>query len=764
MIGEPKKSTILYLGTYPPRECGIATFTKDLTSAIKSKCSPQLEIKICAMIKSGEETAYSEEVIFKIRDSNIQEYLDAAKEINRMEEIKLVCIQHEFGIFGGEYGCYLLAFLDLLKKPVVVTFHTVLPNPNEALKQTVKDMARKVSSIIVMTPKAVEILTHDYGLDTDFVVIPHGIPSVPFNDCQKKKRELGLSDKLVLTSFGLISSGKGYEQAIEALPEVKRHFPNVLYLILGETHPVVKKNEGERYRKMLQKKVKNLALQDQVQFYNKYLTKGEIINFLSASDIYLSCGKNPHQITSGTLSYALGCGKATISTPFLHALDLISPERGILTEFDNPESFAKAIITILSDRELQESMAKNSYFYTRPMTWPNVAISYLELFRGAIRGFQKYEQTFPEINYSHLCTMTDHFGIIQFADQAIPDASSGYTLDDNARALLACSMAYGLTREKSHLPLIRTYLAFMRYVFEEGLLYNVVDVHKNINRNSWSADAQGRAIWALGYVASLEEIPLEIRSEAEELFSKVISSADKITSPRAVSFIITGWYYYQQYNPKSENLQRIKKLADHLVSLYSCSSSEDWQWFESSLTYSNSKLAEGLFYSYLALGEKKYLQIAQKTLDFLCSITFENGFFQSIGQNGWYVKNGQRSYFDQQPIDTSCMVQTLALAYKITGKKDYFDKMILVFEWFTGTNALCQMVYNDSTGGCHDGLGQFSLNLNQGAESTIAYLMARLTVEKLSLEEKNAASVTLPLPVRNFDLSPSPRFQYEQNF
>ncbi|MCK4588949.1 MAG: glycosyltransferase [Nanoarchaeota archaeon] len=725
-----KQSWILYLGTYPPRECGIATFTRDLTAALDKKSPSSIKTKICAMNKNSVNIYnYPEEIIFQIDDSNIQNYIDTAKKINQTEAIKLINIQHEFGIFGGEYGSYLIPFLEIIDKPIIITLHSLIPNPNKRLKQVVQSLAQNAVCLVVMTNKGIEILRNDYGVNTKIVVVPHGIPTVPFNHIIKEKKKLGYENKIILTSFGLISSGKGYEYVIDALPEVVKKFPNVLYLILGETHPIVRKKEGEKYHNFLEKKIKKLGLQNNVKFYNKYLTLDEILKYLGATDIYISSGLDPNQITSGTLVYAMGCGRAVVSTPFLHAQDIVNHERGLLTGFNNPQSFADAIIKILSDPSLKETMERNAYVYTRRMTWPNVALSYLDLFNKHIEMAGEHE--LPEIKLSHLVTLTDDFGLIQFANQEIPDLMSGYTLDDNARAMIVCCLHYNMFKEKTQLKLIRTYLNFMEYVQQkDGRLYNFVDHNREINVKHWSDDAYGRALWALGYLISIPSIPSELKERAEEIFTKAVRTAEEIKSPRAAAFIIIGFYFHNQVQLSTENILSIKKLADHLVSIYHDASSEEWLWFEEYLTYSNSKLPEALFYAYLATHDKKYLDIAQITLNFLDSITFEKDRFNPIGQNGWYVKNGHRAHFDQQPIDVASMVQTLMLAYRITKKDEYSEKAMTAFQWFLGNNSLQQMVYDEFTGGCHDGLGEFSINLNKGAESTVSYLMARLTIKK----------------------------------
>lgn len=730
MKSKEKSSWMVYMGTFPPRECGIATFTKDLVTAMDRKYSPSIKSKIIAM---NDDIAniynYPDDVIFQIDESDINGYIEVAKKINEMDKVKLVNIQHEFGIFGGEYGCYLIAFLEIINKPVIITFHTVLPNPNDKLKKVVQSLAEKSMYLIVMTKKAVEILRNDYEIKTNIEIIPHGIPSVQFESSLKAKNDFGYKNRIVLSSFGMMNRGKGYEYVIDALPKVIEKYPNILYLIVGETHPVVRKKEGEQYRNLLEKKVKELNLKKNVKFYNKYLKLSEIVKYLQATDIYICANNNPNQITSGTLGYAMGAGRAVISTPFLHAKDIVNHERGLLVEFRNPESFANAIIKILSSPGLKESMEKNAYSYTRHMTWPNVALSYIGVFNKHIRLSEKHETAFPKIKLNHLMKLTDKFGIIQFVNHTQPDKYSGYTLDDNARVMIACCMYYNKFKDGSKLKLINTYLNFIKYVQQkDGRLYNVVDHNRKIKFKDWSDDAHGRALWALGYLISIESIPVELKDKAKKIFCKALNIIGNIKSPRAVAFIIIGLYFYNKSRPSSENISKIRKLANHLVSLYKDSSSDRWQWFEEYLTYSNSKLPEALFYSYLATQDKEYLKIAKSTLNFLISITFEKGIYAPIGHDGWNFKNGKKAHFDQQPVDAASMVQTLVLANRITKEDKYMKDVIRAFHWFLGKNSLNQIIYDESTGGCHDGLGKLSVNLNQGAESTISYLIARLSL------------------------------------
>lgn len=722
--------TILFMGTYPPRECGIATFTRDLETAVGKRMASSGKTEIVAMNRNDVNIYnYPKKVKYEVNDTDLNDFIEVAEKINAREDVKVVCIQHEFGLFGGEWGDHLLMFLEKIEKPVIVTFHSVLPSPNDKLIRVVRGIGKKADEIVVMTESGVDILRNVYGLENKINVIPHGIPTTSFDDQTKAKEELGFSDKIILSSFGMVSQNKGYEYIIEAMPAVVKKFPNVLFLIVGETHPNIRKEFGEEYRNQLVEIIKKHKLEKHVKFYNKYLTLDEIIQYLKATDVYLCGGVNPDQITSGTLVYAMGCGRAVISTPFIHAKDVVQPQRGMLAKFENPKSFSEAILKMLENPEMRKSMETHAYHQTRYMTWPNVALRYCEMFKNYLNIESEEAKALPLINTAHLDKLTDRFGIIQFSNQSVPDPVSGYTLDDNARAMLVCAKHYEKFKEYKQLKLIRTYLNYMKYVQEkDGKLYNFVDKSKKVDYKQWSEDAQGRAIWALGYLIASPNIPSDFKREAKEIFSKAVNAAAEINSPRAISFTIQGLCSYNEVIGLSEIKEKICSFADKLVSLYEANSKDNWNWFEGYLTYGNSKLSEAMFHAYAATLKEKYLDVAKESLNFLMSETFKDNIFVPIGQKGWYEKGGQRQFYDQQPIEAAYMIEALILAYKTTKEEEYRQKAFQTFKWFTGENTLKQVVYNETTGGCHDGLGEQTININQGAESTLAYLLARLNM------------------------------------
>jgi len=720
-------SVILFMSSYPPRECGIATFTKDITDSFHKKFSPAVRSEIIALNKNGSKIYnYPGNVKYQINDNDIEDFIFLAKNVNKDKGVKGVCIQHEFGLFGGEYGDNLLAFLELLEKPTIINFHSVLPNPDEKLKKVVNAISKKVRAIIVMNKIAVEILKNDYDVKCLIDVIPHGIPNVLFENQDKEKRSLGYTGKKIISSFGLMSSGKGYEYVIDSLPALIKKYPNLLYLIIGETHPVVRKNEGEEYRKFLEKKVEDLGLKNNVKFYNKFLSLPEIIKYLKATDIYISSGLNPNQITSGTVAYAMGCGRVVVSTPFLHAKDCLDDDVGRLVEFNNPGSFTKAINEIFGNKENKKRLEVNSYNKTRHMTWENVALAYGRLFSKILK--MPDSRKIPPVNLKHLYRLTDKFGIIQFANQHNPDKMSGYTLDDNARALLVSSLHYSKFMEFKTLKKMKIYLDFLDYVQDnKGKMLNCVDENRKIDHSFWSEDAQGRGIWACGFMLNSEYVPNDFKMIAKNIINKSLAIILQMQSPRAIAFSLIGLCYAQE-SRILDNVEVIKKLANWLVSAYHANKKEEWHWFEPYLTYSNSKLPESLFHAYLLTGDEEYRKVAEESISFLIKHTFNQNTFEPIGQDGWFLKDKEKSYFDQQPVEAAYMLQTLLMANRVTHRDYYVDKSKDAFQWFLGRNLLKQVVYNEVSGGCYDGVGKNALNINQGAESTLSYLMARLSL------------------------------------
>jgi glycosyltransferase involved in cell wall biosynthesis len=686
---------LIIISTFVPRECGIATFSRDLFNSIN--------VLKGVVAMSDKKYNYGKEVVGEIREDRENDYIKMAQKLNENDGIRLIHIQHEFGIFGGEYGEYILNFLNEIKKPVVVTFHTVLSQPEEKRKEVVQKIAKKVKAIIVMNLESKDILEREYEIPKNTILyIPHGVPNVPFSDGEKEKKELKLEKNIILSTYGLISEGKGIEYFIQSLKDVIKIFPNVKYLILGKTHPVVKKRDGEKYRNFLKEEVNRLGLKKNVVFYNKYLNTKDIAYFLNATDVYLSPMLDPKQSASGTISFALGCGRPVISTSTSYAKNIIKENKGILVGFRDPKIISDAIIKMLNDLKMTKQMGLNAYIESRFMTWDNVALSHIEVYKKYV----EIKIDYPKIKLDHLKRLTDDYGIVQFANNTLPNMNYGYSMDDNARALIVA------VNEKED-KLADIYLNFIKKnQKEDGSFYNYINKDRIIENKEIAEDVQGRVLWALGKTL-----------KGREFFNKALPYIKKIQSPRAKAFALLGL--------KSEQ-KLMKELADNLVELFLKGNKKKWKWFEDCLTYSSSRIPESLFFAYSNLGEKKYLEVAQKSTDFLISKTFSKDKYIPIGQDGWFLKDKRRALFDQQPEDPASIVELLVYAYEVTKKEEYREKAIIAFEWFLGKNHLKQVVYDDSTGGCYDGLGRYSLNINQGAESTVCYLMARQAIKKVA--------------------------------
>jgi glycosyltransferase involved in cell wall biosynthesis len=731
------KATIVYLTTFPPRECGIATFTSDLIDNFDKLYAKQEETKVVALaIDSSQKCDYPSKVIAEVLQEEPEDYKKAAEMLNAMPEVELVAVEHEYGIYGKDHGSNLLVFLDEIKKPVTVTCHTVLPNPPKEMKEVMQRIIARADRLIVMTQASKVILEEIYGAPTEKVkVISHGIHPVPFTDGTEAKKSLGLSGKKIISTFGFLSRGKGIEYGIEAMPEIVKQFPDAVYLVIGETHPVVKKREGEGYRKELEKLAKDLKIEDHVVFYDRYLATEDLLEFLEATDIYLSLSQNPDQAVSGTLSYALGAGRPVISTPFAQAKEIITPDVGALVELGTSEGIIREVSSLFSDKKRRESLAKNAYFRTRSMTWPNVALSYMREFAVLAPELAKKEKVVPVLNLSHLIRLTDDFGVFQFAILNEPDPAWGYTLDDNARALIV--MAWCANASKDVLVAKKLAKEYLRFIDRAGSrdgggFINYFDAkrepHEKRNTEENLEDANARALWALAETA-VSRLPFLTRLRARILFHKHSEDFATLRSPRAAAFVVKACAVMLA----KRNNRRLRKIlvdhADFLLSIWNESSNGTWQWFEESITYSNAVLPEALLLAHEITGDEAYKQVGKSSLDFLMSYSFEGDVTVPVGQAGWLKRGGKKHLYDQQPEEVSALVLALCAAYRVLKHEEYENKMEQAFNWFLGNNTLNQVVYLQMTGGSYDGLGEKEVNLNQGAESTVSYLLARLAME-----------------------------------
>ena len=730
------KPEILFITSYPPRECGIATYSIDLINAIKEKYKPFFTITICAMEQKGLTHKYSHEVSYILHAQEKEEYLKTAKRINNNKNIKAVFVEHEFGLFGGNYGEFLLELLASINKPVITTFHTVLPNPDVHLKCVVQSIIELSSNIIVMTNNAAVILRNDYNAAVDKLeVIPHGTHLIsPFNSGNLNEINT-YKERPILATFGLLSANKSIETALDALPAIIEKFPSLLYLILGKTHPSVLNDEGEKYRNFLQEKVTTLGLENNVLFINRYLSLPELLTYLQRTDIYLFTSKDPHQTVSGTFAYAMGCGCPVISTPIPHTKELLDGA-GIIFDFQNANQLAEAAINLLSNPKLILQMKLNALHKISPTAWQNAAIKHMLILQKNMNAEDiSLKFKIPQISLAHIKRLTTDIGMIQFSAIAVPDIKSGFTLDDNARALVAMCLHYELTKNEDDKAYIYTYFNFIKNCQQpEGNFLNYLDSNQNFtqqNNETNLADSNGRAIWALGYLISKNHIlPKGLISAAAEIIEQALSHINSLHATRAMAFTIKGLSYSNKHIKLSSTTALIKTLANRLVQMYRHETDNEWNWFESYLTYGNSILPEALLCAYLETGDEVYKDIALASFNFLLSIIFYDDKIQVVSNRGWHLKGVRANKFGEQPIDVAYTIMALELFYETFKKEEYLTKMETAFNWFLGENHLHQIIYNPVTGGCYDGLEENHINLNQGAESTVSYLISRLIVEK----------------------------------
>jgi hypothetical protein len=601
-----------------------------------------------------------------------------------------------------------------------------------------------------MTNTSAEILTNDYYVPRQKVsVIAHGTHLVLHIDEKVLKEKYTLKNRKVLTTFGLLSSGKGIETTIDALPSIVKACPDVIFLVIGKTHPEVVKEEGEKYREMLENKVKQLGLKDHVRFINKYLELPELLEYLQLTDIYLFTTNDPNQAVSGTFAYAMSCACPIISTPIPHAKEVLDGDIGIIFDFRNSLQLANAVILLLKDDSLRKNMSVTVLQKIISTAWENSAVAHAILFHKILGEKTPLHYNIPEINLDHLKKMTTDTGMIQFSKINQPDISTGYTLDDNARALIAMCMVYQSTGDKKSIIYIRKYLNFIKYCQQaDGKFLNYVDKDlKFTDQNSAVNldDSNGRAIWALGYLMSLIGLlPAEIISDADKIIEKSLSCLAAIDSPRAMSLTIKGLYFYNTVLKSSRNLVIIRTFADRLVQMYNHESEMKWEWFEGYLTYANSILPEAMLYAWLMTGEISYIDIARSSLKFLLLQIFNDDGIKVISNRNWLLKGKKSEDFGEQPIDVAYTIMTLSKFYDVFHDEDYFLKMETAFNWFLGKNHLHQIIYNPCTGGCYDGLEEANVNLNQGAESTVSYLMACLTMLNYKKQPGNLIQVNIP--------------------
>jgi glycosyltransferase involved in cell wall biosynthesis len=737
---------IAFLGGYLPRLCGIATFTTDICDAVAA-AAPASRVYSCAVNDRVAGYVYPPRVRFEIAEADLDSYRRAADLLN-FDRADILCVQHEFGIYGGPAGSHLLALLKEVRMPVVTTLHTVLREPDAAERAVMDELIHRSDRLIVMARKGREILLDTYSAPEEKIdVIAHGIPNMPFVDSDNYKRQFGVDGRTVLFTFGLIGPGKGIEHVIEALPAIVARHPNVVYLVLGATHPHLVAAEGESYRLSLERLAHDTGVGDHVIFFNRFVTLDELKEFIGATDIYLTPYLNETQITSGTLAYVFGAGNAVVSTPYWHAQELLAGGRGTLVPFRDPSAIAKGVLDYLDDPKLLAQTQREAYQVGRSMIWPAIADSYLQSFNNAVadrtiiprRAFAEWTLAgrpyeLPPLRVEHIIRMSDSTGIFQHALFNVPNYREGYCTDDNARAFILCCLldeagarppAETLEQNAS------TYLSFIANALNPatGRFRNFMSFARVWLEESGSEDSHARALWALGTGAGRARNEGHRRLSAK-LFGEGLSAAEGFSSPRAWAFALLGLHEYLRRHPHDERMIRARReLTTKLVRLWDGYATDDWPWFEETATYDNARLCQALLQSGRAIPDQRALDIGLRSLRWLDSVQeTQEGAFRPIGSNGFYERGGARANFDQQPVEAQAMVASCLEAFRATLDDAWVKAARRTFEWFLGRNDLRLALYDPAGGGCADGLHADRINENQGAESTLAFHLTRVEI------------------------------------
>ncbi|GAB4246501.1 MAG: glycosyltransferase family 4 protein [Thermoleophilia bacterium] len=754
---------VAVIGNYVPRRCGIATFTSDLLESMAAE-APETTFWAVVMNDVPGGYRYPHHVRFEIADTKLTDYRLAADFLN-MNQVDVVCLQHEYGIFGGTAGRYILRLIGDLRMPVVTTLHTVLRNPSPPEREVMNELVRFSDRLVVMSAKAAELLQEVHGAPAEKItLIHHGIPDVPFVDPNYHKDQFGVEGKKVILTFGLLSPGKGIEHMIRALPAVVEKHPDTVYIVLGVTHPNIKRTEGEAYRLRLQQLAKNLGVGANIIFQNRFVDIQELTEFLGAADIYVTPYVAEAQIVSGTLAYAMGSGKAIVSTPYWYAAEMLAENRGRLVPFADPEALAGEVLDLLENPTERHAMRKRSYLYMRDAVWAEVARRYLRVFEEAraaravqpgtpftFRPLVATLSDLPDINLEHLRRLTDDTGIVQHATFNVPDRRHGYCTDDNARALLFTALAEETLPPESGLAELRSrYLSFLHHAFSEetGRFRNFLSYDKRWLEDQGSEDSHARALWALG--VTTRSVPDQGHlSMAAVLFNRAVTAAEHFVHPRAWAFSLVGIdAYLEKFVGDSEAKRVSEHLAERLLHEFALHGTPDWPWPEDVLTYDNAKLPHALLAAGRILRRDDMVHTGLRSLEWLVALQTENGRFSPVGNRGWYARGGPKARFDQQPLEAQALIDACIAAHGLTGEEKWVDVATLAFHWFLGQNDLNLSMCDLGTGGCYDGLQADGPNLNQGAESTLAWLIALAEMYRLraglSMRGLTKAEMTTP--------------------
>ena len=744
---------VALIGNHTPRRCGIATFTADLADALTEQ-APMSDFWTIAMNDVAGGYDYPQRVRFELDESRLTDYRLAAEFLN-MNQVDVVCLQHEYGIFGGADGRYILGLLGELRMPVVTTLHTVLKEPTPGQLDTLRKLADLSDRLIVLSETAGTLLQEIYGVPEEKIAfIHHGIPDVAFVDPNYYKDQFGVEGRRVILTFGLLSPNKGIEHMVRALPAIVERYPDTVYIVLGVTHPHVLRNEGEAYRLSLQQLAKSLGVDGNIIFQNRFVDPQELREFLGAADVYVTPYVNEAQISSGTLAYAMGSGKAIVSTPYWYAAEMLSVERGRLVPFNDSEAISRQVLDLFDNPVEANAMRKRAYLFGRDAVWPEVAQQYLRVFAEAkaernlqsgytfhLRTLQAEFADVPELNLGHLRRLTDHTGILQHATFNVPDLRHGYCTDDNARALIVAALAEKVTPGDTTIASLRgTYLAFLQYalVEETGRFRNFLPYDRHFVEETGSEDSQGRALWGLG-VTIRESTDQGQLGLATSLFNQAMPNAERFTDLRTQAMALLGLEaYLERFSGDSEAKRLRNHLAERLLHSFSSRATPEWPWPEAIVTYDNGKIPHALLLAGHSMERDDMIEVGLRALEWLVDLQTENGYFVPVGSNGWYTRDGHRARFDQQPLEAHSLIDACITANAVTGDEPWVESAMLAFQWFLGQNDLGALLYDPRGGCCYDGLQPDGVNLNQGAESTLAWLLSSIQMHMLRADRSLA--------------------------
>jgi len=743
---------LAYISTYPPRECGIATFNHNLMRAIGSNFPERnglLKGDFVVALNDSEDITqheYPEEVKYIVRQNHQKDYIRAANYINT-STADAVILEHEFGIYGGESGIYILPLINRLEKPLISILHTILKDPSYVQRVIIREIAEQSAKIIVMSNRALEFLTNIYDIPAEKIqIIEHGVPDLEAPEDNPVKNLTPFKNHRVLLTFGLISRNKGLETVVRALPRIVKNHPDVMYVVLGNTHPGVIKSSGEEYRDHLKTLANQLGVSQNLAFVNKFVAEEELIQYLSACEIYVTPYLNEAQITSGTLSYAVGAGAAVVSTPYWHAQELLDDNRGRLFDFKNADALAEIVNELLDQERVITEMRQNAYEYGLHTRWPVVGAEYIKVAQEAcyehdyrdkiLKNSIVDPEIMPKFSLAHVLRLTDDTGIVQHAKYGIPNLKEGYCLDDNARALIMALMAHKRSGSREAFELLPIYLSYIHYMqTDDGNFRNFMSFSRQYLDDVGSEDSFGRTVWSLGYLIA-NATSNSYKEFATEVFQRSFPHFRSLTFLRGMANTIIGISLYLQMNPTDEGMvNELIRLTEPLMEAYDKNHTDNWHWFEETMTYDNAILPLALLHSSQITGNEHVKTVALRAMEFLDNLTLSSGYLTPVGNEGWYTRGGKFPLYDQQAIETMAMVLMHFQAYQLFRKPEHIEKMFLCYKWFLGENSLRAPLYDHETKGCCDGLLPTGINRNQGAESTLAYLISHLTVlEAFELE------------------------------